>query len=324
MGSGLETWEALLRSVEKRRSYDARFYKPVCLIAAVDGVAEGEISPSAIDPVAVIERFRSYVLDLYPERADLGWRPFWHLSNDGAWLFTKNGVRVAPSDFGIARKPDSRGQLLARIDRVAVPDESLRAWNSPVALSQLREAALGILDRDDDACRALATKLRSVEDPLLSAPLNRRGGTPIEATLIGHRGAQGFQSSSELRIAVERHAMAAATELLRKDGWHVQNVSAQESYDLLCIRDGDQAFVEVKGTTGAGDSVILTRAEVEFAQGHGAAMILIVVSHIEVHVSEPGGPVVSGGRTMIRRGWSPEPGQLQPISYMCSLVEMES
>ena len=93
MGTSPNPWNAILRSIEKRRSYDARFYKPVCLIAAVDAVLSGEVVPPIVDAAAVTERFRSYVSAVYPERAELGWRPFWHLSNDGVWRFTKKGRR---------------------------------------------------------------------------------------------------------------------------------------------------------------------------------------------------------------------------------------
>lgn len=44
-----DAWSDLVRSVERRRSYDALFFKPVCLIAAIDGVTEDELQPSDLD-----------------------------------------------------------------------------------------------------------------------------------------------------------------------------------------------------------------------------------------------------------------------------------
>jgi hypothetical protein len=67
MTTSLNPWKAILRSIEKRRSYDARFYKPVCLIAAVDAALKGEIVPPIVDASTVIARFRSYVSEVYPE-----------------------------------------------------------------------------------------------------------------------------------------------------------------------------------------------------------------------------------------------------------------
>jgi hypothetical protein len=41
-------WEPPLTSVTKRRSYDARFYKPVCLIAVIDAVSDGAVAVTAV------------------------------------------------------------------------------------------------------------------------------------------------------------------------------------------------------------------------------------------------------------------------------------
>lgn len=162
MATSLNPWNAILRSIEKRRSYDARFYKPVCLIAAVDAALNGEIVPPIVNAPAVIERFRSYVSEVYPERAELGWQPFWHLSNDGVWHFTKEGQKVRPADFGVASKPDSRGQLLSRIDQAAIPDDMVPLWQSGESLSLLREALVEMLRHDDATCRSMAAVLAVV------------------------------------------------------------------------------------------------------------------------------------------------------------------
>ncbi|MDP3222062.1 MAG: hypothetical protein Q8M96_02895, partial [Rubrivivax sp.] len=180
----LGSWDDLLNSVKIRRSYDALFFKPVCLITTIDGVLNGEIRPDAIDPDVVMERFRLCVWHVYPQRAELGWRPFWHLSNDDAWVFTKLGRRVKPGDFGLRRKPESRGQLLSRIDHVGVPTAMLPLWRSPDSLRRLREALLAMLETDDDeASQTMAAALRSQrqiglvlpsEDPTVSRMLSTR------------------------------------------------------------------------------------------------------------------------------------------------------
>ncbi len=38
-------------------------------------------------------------------------------------------------------------------------------------------------------------------------------------------------------------------------------------FDLLCIRDSETLFVEVKGTQSNGEAVFLTRNEVQWARG---------------------------------------------------------
>lgn len=309
-------WRDLLSSMDRRRSYDARFYKPVCLIAVIDGVLDGTIDPEAIDPAAVMSRFRSYVRELQPGRAELGWRPFWHLANDGAWVFSKNGRTVRPGDFGRARKPDSRGQLLSRIDAVSAPPTMIAYWKSRSDLGQLRQASLAILDNDDQTCRSMAALLRGK----VALDGGNHPGFEKRESVVG----QGFQGSVEAKTAVEGRAMVVAEEMLGREGWGAEDVSRNNCFDFLCRRKGQQVYVEVKGSTGNGDRIILTRAEVEFAQKNRNSMMLIVVSDIQVSQVTEGGVVASGRTATVYRAWSPDERSLQPVSYTCVLREEDA
>jgi hypothetical protein len=104
----------------------------------MDLISEGEVDPTDTNADKVLERFQVYVRDHHPDRAEMGWRQLWHLSNDGAWNFTRAGRRIGPDDFGAARKPDSLGQLKARFDRVAVPDSMQVHWLSSERRRKLR------------------------------------------------------------------------------------------------------------------------------------------------------------------------------------------
>jgi hypothetical protein len=316
MATSLNPWSAILRSIEKRRSYDARFYKPVCLIAAVDAALNGEFVAPIVSASAVIQRFRSYVSQLYPERADLGWRPFWHLSNDGVWHFTKEGRKVRPADFGVARKPDSRGQLLSRIDQVAIPDDMVPLWRSSESLSLLREALVEMLKQDEATCRSMAAVLS--DRPQAHYFLEPQDDAPANRPAKGTRG-QGFQVLTEARLAVERQAMAIAIDVLKAEGWEVHDVSASESFDILCLRGDTRRFAEVKGTIGAGEQIILTANEVAFATAHQANMILVVVAGIELQRDHAGRIVASKGGPTLYRSWAPVAADLAPIAYTYAL-----
>lgn len=314
-------WSPLVRSIEKRRSHEAKFFKPVCLIAAVDAVLQGELSPRAIDPQVVIDKFHAYVALAYPERASLGWRPFWHLSNDGAWEISKSGKQTTPADFGTARKPDSRGQLFQHLDHVAVPSAMLPLWESNGSLASLRSLLLDILEQDDDeTCQAMAAVLRAQSARSLSVTYGPEGTEAMTRTRDGRRG-QGFETSGELRAKVEQHAMAIAVELMKCQGWEVKDVSKYQSFDLLCSRDGTITYVEVKGTTGVADRIILTRAEAEFAAANRSSMMLIIVSDIEVRYDEDGCAVAYGGTSRMFDQWAPEQSRLQPIAYSYCIEE---
>lgn len=310
-----EAWTAMLARIEKRRDVDARFYKPACLTAVIDGIADGSLAPSDIEPERVIARFASYIVDLFPERAALGWRPFWHLTRDGAWIFTHEGRIVGPEDFKRQRKPNSKSELMAKIDLVSVPPELRAHWRSASDRAELRAALIAMLRRDNEDCRRVADRLNR---DWLPAPRDSEGpetGTGRPARAAGG-GRQGFMRSTPAKLAVEARAMEVARGLLSDRDWDVEDVSTRQCYDLHCERGGETMFVEVKGTTGTGDEVQLTAGEVAFAVRNRPAMMLIVVSGIALEEHD-GKAVATGGRATVLERWAPAPGDLDPISYHC-------
>lgn len=298
-------WDDLVASARARRSRDAPFFKPACLIAVVDLIDEGAIDPAAMDAERIVERVDQLVEGVHRGRPDMRWRPVWHLSNDGAWVFTKGGRRIGPEDFEPARKPDSLREWRASFDHLAVAAEMVNHWRSPTDRAALRRAALAMLETGDAACQSLA--------------LDLGGGVTKRAVAerVPHRG-QGFSVDSGERRAIELHAMELARAWLEGEGWTVQDRSASESYDFLARRDGASLFVEVKGTTGDGSSIQLTRLEVEFALAHQATMALAVVSGIRV-AKVDGRIGAAGGGLLVRHPWAPDLGSLRPISYTCRL-----
>lgn len=142
-------WRQLIQSIREHRSYDARFYKPVCLMAVIDALESGEVTPQHIRPEVVLRRFREIVEPVFPERADMGWEPLWHLSNDGAWQFYKNQKPVGPAAFRTG-KPKTKKALLEQVDYAAVPTGALKAWEQIKERTVLRQAVLQILEEDND------------------------------------------------------------------------------------------------------------------------------------------------------------------------------
>lgn len=158
-------WSKLVSSIRSRRSPGARFFKPVCVIAAIDLTDEGLLDPSEMDAEEIIFRFRKYVGVIHPERAELGWRPLWHVSNDGLWTFYKEGEPLRPDDFGRHRRPDMKAELFDRFDLMAIAHRYDVDWRDPSARKALRDAMLDMLASDDDTCRPFA---RQLTDPTLA------------------------------------------------------------------------------------------------------------------------------------------------------------
>jgi len=307
----------MLASVEKRRDVDARFYKPVCLLAVIDGIDDGSIAPSDMDLDRVCDRFSACLKDVFPDRAAMGWRPFWHLGRDRAWIFRKNGIEVGPDDFRSQRKPNSRSELASRTDHVTVPEEMRGYWRSSTARAELREAVIDMLLRDDAACRRVAAHLGNFFDA--SGGLVLQPKVDVATDMLPIRSGQGFRGSAAVRRAVELRAMTIATELLTAEGWAVEDVSARQSYDLFCRRDSDVRYVEVKGATGAGEKILITAAEIAFALDHREHMMLIIVSSIVVEEITETSVEARGGQHKSIYPWSPDSSDLTAISYFYSV-----
>lgn len=314
-----DAWLAMIRSVEKRRDVDARYYKPVCLLAVIDGMDQGVLKPSDIDFEIVFGLFEAYVMPVAPERAAMGWRPFWHLSRDGAWSFSNDESVIRPEDFGRERKPNSKRELLAKCDLAAVLPITRRYWRDRAARSELRSSVIEMMLRDDPVCRQIASTLSSgpVQAKALAPSLS-----PADAAMNSRSGTgQGYQQSQAVRRAVELYAMRRAIDHFESQGWSVRDVSLTESCDLVCERERDNQvrYVEVKGTQGVGQQILLTSAEVAFARSHKEQMILVIVSKIRVSEAEDDAVCVDGGHLRTLHEWSPLSEDLSAISYNCAI-----
>jgi hypothetical protein len=91
---------------------------------------------------------------------------------------------------------------------------------------------------------------------------------------------QGFGLSQAERRAVELRAMQVARALYEGAGWDVIDKSSSQPFDLLATKGNSKKFIEVKGTTGEGLSVVLTHGEVNHVRSNGRNSALVIVSAI--------------------------------------------
>jgi hypothetical protein len=126
---------------------------------------------------------------------------------------------------------------------------------------------------------------------------------------------QGFAASPALRKAVEEYAMQLAE---KHYGAEYEVKRKGKPYDLLCTHrtTGAVLYVEVKGTTTAGEELFLTPNEVCFARENASQMALFVHSAIVIEQSEHGQVTASGGTTRIWQPWDVEAGVLKPVAYL--------
>ncbi|MBU4506661.1 MAG: DUF3883 domain-containing protein, partial [Gammaproteobacteria bacterium] len=70
---------------------------------------------------------------------------------------------------------------------------------------------------------------------------------------------QGLGLTSAERKAIEMQAMLIARQTYEADGWQVIDTSSSKPYDLIARKEARIRYIEVKGTTGSGHSIILTQ-----------------------------------------------------------------
>lgn len=98
-------------------------------------------------------------------------------------------------------------------------------------------------------------------------------------------------------------------------GYKVTDMSASCPYDYAAEKGTDVIYIEVKGTSTAGERVILTYGEVEHARAHRGQMVLFILRNVQV-TGTPENPVASGGTRTVVEPWEVDVGALTPISYM--------
>ncbi len=124
---------------------------------------------------------------------------------------------------------------------------------------------------------------------------------------------QGFGLTADERAVVELWAMKVVSKHFTNREWLVQDVSATSPYDFLCSRaTGEQRRVEVKGTTGGPEVVLLTRNEVIAAQADPESAALAIVHGITL---DRDGMHASGGTLMLISPWHVDERALSPIAY---------
>jgi hypothetical protein len=126
---------------------------------------------------------------------------------------------------------------------------------------------------------------------------------------------QTFITDSARRRAIELHAVEVVIAAYRAKGWSVTDVSASSPYDLHCERDDEVRRVEVKGTSGSADAVLLTSNEVTSARSDPASAVLAVVHGISLTGDVLDRVDAEGGELLLIEPWDVDQGTLTPIAY---------
>lgn len=151
-------WSSVVRSIRATRSGKALFFKPVCVIAAIDLANERTIETDDLDAEAILDRFFDYVTPFHGERGSDGYQPLWRLSNNQLWTFFKGDRALTSKNFPDG-KPGTRRRLLDGFDRLEIHEDVRQLWASPDGRAALRDQMLLMLQEGDEDSRRMVPAL---------------------------------------------------------------------------------------------------------------------------------------------------------------------
>lgn len=266
------------------------------------------------------------------------------------WVSRKNPMRWTPGIYGVSRvagelRPGAGSWLGEEANTIPLTDYTALA--KPLLLNDLREhqeVILGILD----SLRVQYPKPKRIDFPfnrhpraglkpnqgyLYKMPEQVIGAVPdllpnsdwggfdrplVAPPVSGQNGVRqryaGFCADPILKKAIEMQAVRQAIAHYEAAGYSVEDVGAFRSYDLLAIRGDEERHIEVKGSQGYVQKVILTRNEVKHANDYGLTD-LVVVADIQWERHLDGSITTDDGTMSVYPDWRPSPENLKPLSY---------
>lgn len=135
----------------------------------------------------------------------------------------------------------------------------------------------------------------------------------------GRRG-QGRQMDAVKREVVERYGMEKCRAYYERLGFALLDTSKTRPFDFEARRGDALRRIEVKGTTGTLDTVVVTSGEVQSARLDGVPTDLVVVHSIRLRECGVGTYEAFGGVMQVVRDWIPEEERLRPTQYEYSVV----
>lgn len=118
-----------------------------------------------------------------------------------------------------------------------------------------------------------------------------------------------YESDPKIRKAIEDYAMKRCKKFYKRKGFHCEDVSQTKSYDILATKGNCVKWIEVKGTRGAGDGVILTKNEVNLAKRKKTILFLVCNIRYDYEKGR-----ASGGEDSVHN-WNFTRSNLIPLSY---------
>lgn len=227
------------------------------------------------------------------------------------------GVRVPLGDF-VAADPLLLRELEGSASQItAVKDELLTHYGAPIYFP-FQDGSGGFRPREAYLAKVPKAVVNIIAGFRPEADWDRLAN-PLAARLTrGRNGVKqsyaGFCADPILKKAIETQSVRQAMAHYAAAGYDVEDVGAYESYDLRVVRGDEVRHVEVKGSQGYVQKVILTRNEVTHANEFERTD-LVVVADIEWERQLDGSITTENGAMRVYPDWRPSLENLKPLSF---------
>ena len=118
-----------------------------------------------------------------------------------------------------------------------------------------------------------------------------------------------YEADPKIRKAIEHYAMAKCILYYKSKGYKCEDVSLQKSFDVLAIKGKKILKIEVKGTRGPGDKIIMTKNEVDLAKRNKTFLFLVC----DIMYDYKTGKTTGGEKRILK--WNFSPSSLIALSY---------
>ncbi|RKR29820.1 DUF3883 domain-containing protein [Arthrobacter oryzae] len=118
----------------------------------------------------------------------------------------------------------------------------------------------------------------------VAEPIEADSSLALDSETADRPGAagQGLQMDAEVRKAIEDAAQDRLMNYFRDRSWAVTDTRHNSPYDAVADKGTERIYLEAKGTQSRGDSVIVTRNEVNHARHHPGACVMGVWSDMKL------------------------------------------
>jgi len=134
----------------------------------------------------------------------------------------------------------------------------------------------------------------------------------VDLGRAGRSASAGWEQDTARRQAVEDHAQDLLMRYYEDQGYRVHDTRRGHPYDAVAVKQEQTLYLEAKGTTGDGGTVLVTAGEVDFARAHPGQAVIGIVSGVRF---DDDGLLDKDSGWLVRHAWNPDDGELVPTAY---------